>query len=157
MQTQTTALSALKDTTRVYPGCKILFRLTSEETNNALAVLEMSMIHGSEPPRHYHETEDETLIIRKGTITFFVGNDIINAEAGATVFIPRGTFHHFVVTSDVATATLILTPGGLEHFFESITMPVDNNEIPPVVQSAFTPEDVKRMKEIADKFRIRLA
>ena len=33
MQLQTTALSALKDTVRIYPGGRFFFGLTSEETN----------------------------------------------------------------------------------------------------------------------------
>lgn len=66
MQLQTTALSALKDTVRIYPGGRFFFKLTSEETNGALAIIDVDIIAGNEPPRHRHEVEDETNMIREG-------------------------------------------------------------------------------------------
>lgn len=129
---QTTLINpSLKDTVRARGGNRMAFRLTAAETNNALSVIDVRMIPGSEPPRHVHQLEDETLVIHYGTITFFVGNDIINAKAGDVVFMPRKVPHHFVVTSPKAHATLIATPGGIENFFAEITEPYDQQTIPP--------------------------
>lgn len=155
MQTQTIASCTLKDSVRAYPGCKIKFSLTSKETSHALAVLEMNMIPGSEPPRHYHEWEDETLIIKTGAVVFFIGDDIINAEAGTLVYIPRKTPHHFVVISEKASCDLILTPGGLEDFFALITFPYSEQNIPEAATVPPSKEEMETMNMHADQYGIR--
>lgn len=152
----TTTLSkpALKNTVRAYPGCRITFSLTAKETNGALSVLEMEMTPGSEPPRHKHIWEDETLMIKTGKIIFFVGDDLVYAKPGDTVFIPKGTPHHFVITSEKASCTLIITPGGLEKFFEEATQPYNLTTV-PAVQRPLTDQEMKAMNVNAEKFGIR--
>ena len=146
--------STLKNTVRAYPGCRIGFRLTSKETSDALAIMDMQVMPGAEPPRHYHLWEDETIILHKGTATFFVGDDIINAKAGDIIFMPRTIPHHFVVTSANAHCTLIVTPGGLEHFFEEATFSFDESNVPSPGKTV-TMEARDRISKTAEKFGIR--
>lgn len=112
------------------------------------------MTPGSELPRHKHIWEDETLIIKKGKIIFFVGDDLIYAKPGNIVFIPRGTPHHFVITSEKACYTLIITPGGLEKFLEEATQPYDQANV-PAMQRPLTEHEMKAMTINAEKFGIR--
>lgn len=122
MQTILTA-PTLKNCVRFLPHCRMSFVLTSKETNDAISIIDMKMAPGAEPPRHVHQWEDEIFILQKGTISFFVGEEIINAKEGTTVFMPRGVPHHFVITSPTAHCTLITTPGGMENYFEEISLP----------------------------------
>jgi quercetin dioxygenase-like cupin family protein len=154
MQLQTTALSALKDTVRIYPGGRFFFRLTSEETNGALAIIDVDIIPGNEPPRHCHEVEDETNIIHEGSITYFIGDDIIHANAGDIVFIPRGVPHNFKVTSEKASVCLIITPGGFENFFAAITKPCDDENM-QLEARELSKEEIENVIKTAAKFKVR--
>jgi len=154
MQLQSTALSALKDTIRVYPGGRFTFKLTSEETNGALAIIDVDIIPGNEPPRHYHEVEDETNLIKEGTITYFIGDDIIHANAGDIVFMPRGVPHNFKVTSEKASVCLIITPGGFENFFSGITRPCDDENM-QLEERELSKEEIENVVKTAAKFKVK--
>ena len=154
MQLQSTALSALKDTIRVYPGGRFTFKLTSEETNGALAIIDVDIIPGNEPPRHYHEVEDETNLIKEGTITYFIGDDVINANAGDIVFMPRGVPHNFKVTSEKASVRLIVTPGGFENFFAAITHPCDDENM-QLEERELSKEEIENVVKTAAKFKVK--
>jgi quercetin dioxygenase-like cupin family protein len=147
--------SSLRNTVRVRPGNRMWFRLTAKETNNALSVIDVQMTPGSEPPRHVHQWEDETIIIHEGTATFFVGNDIINAKKGDVVFMPRMVPHHFVITSATAHCTLIATPGGIEAFFSAISSPFDQQFVP--VSERPSAEAIGKLVAAAEKFGITFA
>jgi quercetin dioxygenase-like cupin family protein len=147
----TIALSSLKDTVRAQPGTRMSFRLTSAETNGASAVIDVNLLPGNEPPRHCHEREDEVNILREGSITYFIGDDIIQAEAGDVVFLPRAVPHKFKVTSAEASVTLIVTPGGLENFFEKITLPCHTEAVPPI-SGPPSKEHIERVIKTAAQF-----
>ena len=142
--------STLKDTVVTRPGVRMSFRLTAQETNNAISVIDVRLTPGSEPPRHVHQREDETNIIHDGTITYFIGDDIINAKKGDIVFMPRGVPHHFVVTSPTAHCTLIATPGGIEYFFNGISLPFDQKRNPATGKPSA--EEIKKLVASATKF-----
>lgn len=154
MQLQTTALSALKDTVRIYPGGRFFFRLTSEETNGAFAIIDVDIIPGNEPPRHCHEIEDETNMIYEGSLTYFIGDDIIHANAGDIVFMPRGVPHNFKVTSEKASVRLIVTPGGFENFFAGITHPCDDENM-QLEARELSKEEIENVVKTAAKFKVR--
>ncbi|MFT3910282.1 MAG: cupin domain-containing protein [Ferruginibacter sp.] len=151
---QTTLIKpTLKDTVCTRPGVRMSFRLTAQETNNALSVIDVRITPGGEPPRHVHEREDETNIIHDGTITYFIGDDIINAKKGDIVFMPRGVPHHFVVTSPTAHCTLIATPGGIEEFFKEISLSFEQQGVP--VTGKPSDEEIKKLLACSAKFGMR--
>jgi quercetin dioxygenase-like cupin family protein len=115
---------------RAYPGGIYTVLVPASATNNRIFMAEVESIPGSEPPRHVHEREDEIAILKEGKITFFVGHEIIHAEAGDTVFLPKNIPHHFIITSDYARTILITTPGDFEHFFKARSVIYDGIEIP---------------------------
>jgi mannose-6-phosphate isomerase-like protein (cupin superfamily) len=54
----------------------------------------------SEPPRfiaplHLHRNDDEAWYVLEGTLHVRVGHDVIEANAGSAVFVPRGTPHTY--------------------------------------------------------------
>lgn len=96
------------------------------------------MIPGSEPVRHVHAFEDETVIFKKGKITFYVGDEIIEAKAGDTIFMP----HHYKIRSERVKALLIVTPGNFEAFLKAISTPYDKN-VPPPIERELTVEEIE--------------
>jgi hypothetical protein len=47
------------------------------------------------------------------------GEEVVEAEAGSFIFVPRGTRHEFAVRPG-GRALLIIAPAGLEGFFEEL-------------------------------------
>ena len=46
-------------------------------------------------PFHLHREDDEAWYVLEGTLCVRVGNDVVEANAGAAVFVPRGTPHTY--------------------------------------------------------------
>lgn len=151
---QTTTIQSLQNSSRAYPGCRMTFRLTGQETNGALTVIDMMLKPGAEPPRHIHEFEDETFIVHSGELNLFVGEESYHARKGDVVFIPRTTPHHFRVMSEMVSCTILITPGGLEDFFEQATFPCLTEEI-PVAEQPPTQAEMDKMNELAGNYGIR--
>jgi mannose-6-phosphate isomerase-like protein (cupin superfamily) len=46
-------------------------------------------------PLHLHRTDDEAWYVLEGTLCVRVGTEVVEAKAGAAVFVPRGTAHTY--------------------------------------------------------------
>src|SRR5437764_3247481 len=46
-------------------------------------------------PLHLHHRDDEAWYVLEGKLGVRVGEDVVEAEAGAAVFVPRGTVHTY--------------------------------------------------------------
>src|SRR6266481_9320131 len=46
-------------------------------------------------PLHVHHRDDEAWYVLEGALVVQVGNDQVEARAGAAVFVPRGTLHTY--------------------------------------------------------------
>lgn len=76
-------------------------------SGGALSAVEFMAPEGMGPPRHTHQHEDELFLVLEGDVTFFAGDDEIEATAGSYAFLPHGQPHTFLVTSETARFTAI--------------------------------------------------
>jgi quercetin dioxygenase-like cupin family protein len=144
-------------TTRMaYPGAIVNILVSAEQTNNSLFIAEFEFLPGSEPPRHVHTVEDEFIFIKKGEVTFFCGDDIIQAKPGDSVFLPKNIPHHFTITSPCVKALFVTTPANFGEFFKMISMPYEGTEIPEV-QGPPSEEAIGQMVALMASFGINLA
>lgn len=132
MTTATTTTTDLSCKRLAMPGMLFTIRLSEAESNGSIVIADFEAMPGCEPPRHIHTLEDEVFIITEGTITFFIGDNIVEGKKGDVVFLPKHVPHHFVITSDRLKATVMATPGNIEHFFRSISMPYETGDVPAV-------------------------
>jgi quercetin dioxygenase-like cupin family protein len=139
-----------------YPGAIVNILVSAEQTNNSLFIAEFEFLSGSEPPRHVHTVEDEFIFMKEGEVTFFCGDDIIQAKPGDSVFLPKNIPHHFVITSASAKALFVTTPANFGEFFKMISMPYEGIEIPEV-QGPPTEEAIGQMIALMASFGINLA
>jgi len=147
----TTVLATTKaNEKRLFGGTFFKFSVTSEESNGTIMVADFEGTPGTEPPRHVHTIEDEVFIIKKGNVTFFVGDEIIQAGAGDTILLPVNVPHHFKITSDKVIGTLIATPGNIEDFFRQLSIPYDGDGIPSF--TAPTEEQIKHFVSVTESF-----
>jgi mannose-6-phosphate isomerase-like protein (cupin superfamily) len=120
------------------------YKAVGDQTAGTLLVLEQSVPPGHGPRRHVHQREDESFYIIDGQFGFVVGDRSFVAPAGSFVLGPRGIPHRFW---NAGTTTgrflLVISPAGLEHFFEEISR-----------ANAESPGDLVRQAEIAARYGI---
>ncbi len=91
---------------------------TSAQTGGSLGVFRQTIAPKSGPPLHLHRREDEFFFIVSGDFRFQLGDRIVDAPAGAFVFVPRGVAHTFQnVGTEPGVLVAGVTPGGLEQIF----------------------------------------
>ena len=95
---------------------------TEDVPNGSFSLLEHPM-----PPRrlaaplHKHSREDEYSYVLEGRMGAILGDDVVYAEAGDTVFKPRDQWHTFWNAGDTPCRILeIIAPGGFENFFDEM-------------------------------------
>jgi quercetin dioxygenase-like cupin family protein len=94
----------------------------AEQTDGALSLLEVTI-----PPRtlikpHVHTREDEFSLVLSGTIGVRTADDTVEeVPAGSWLVKPRNVPHAmWNVTDEPARILEVVTPGGLEGYFEKI-------------------------------------
>ena len=134
--------------TLVVTGGRYTIKASSEDTDGAYTLIEMFLPPSSGPPPHLHAREEESFYILEGTLLFQVGYESLTAGAGAYVKAPRGVRHAFKnVGAAPARVLLLVTPAGLEKFFEEIGQPVGETA---------SAQTLEKAKEIAPKYGITL-
>ena len=129
MNRPTLAQEVANTTRRLYRGSSVMkFLLTSQDTNGALSIIDVHMLAGTEPPRHVHDREDEVFIIKKGEITFFIGENIVKGRPGDVIFAPRRVAHTFRIDTPAAKVLTIITPGDFAQFFWKQSVPYSAGE-----------------------------
>lgn len=99
-----------------------LVKLSGGDTNNAVAVVYLTVPKLAGPPLHRHSREDEWFYVLDGEITCEVDGKRFSAGAGTSAFAPRGTAHAYQNFRDEAAHVLVMvTPAGLDQFFEDVT------------------------------------
>ena len=112
------------------------YKVTSDDSGGDLAALEVSI-----PPRtlvkpHNHSREDEFTVVLDGTVMARVGDQVVEAAAGASLVKPRGTPHAMWNTGPEPARVLeVLSPGGLEDYFEELA-PVLRDKAPAATYDA---------------------
>lgn len=103
---------------------------TGEQTGGAYSALEQLCAKDTGPAPHWHE-QDEALYLLEGQATFMAGEQVVQAGAGAFVFIPRGTLHSFRINSDTARLLNFYTPSGFERAIPQLGQPAATRTLPP--------------------------
>lgn len=104
--------------------------------------------NGGVPP-HIHDREDETFYIMKGLIEFGVGDHLIVAGPGDTVFAPRGIPHTWrCVSPEGSDFLVLLTPG---DNFEAFGMEMAHQQIVPS-----DPESIAKLVALSEQYGIHM-
>jgi quercetin dioxygenase-like cupin family protein len=106
-------------------------KIGAEQTAGRLCQLLGRDRRGGAPPLHIHHREHETFYVIAGELTFFIGDQRIEASAGDFVFAPKGVPHAFLVTSDSAEYLTSFSPAGAERFFPEVAPHVVPGEPAP--------------------------
>jgi quercetin dioxygenase-like cupin family protein len=97
-------------------------------------------------PLHVHTREDAVSYVLEGCLTFQVGDETITAAEGSAVIQPRGVRHTFWNAGTVTARALdVVTPGGLERFYEDVAAAV-----------AGKPDALERVASMQERFGIEM-
>jgi len=115
------------------------------QTGGAIAQVEVDDPRGTAPPMHIHRGEDETFFVISGSITLLVDGERIDAGPGDYAFVPRGTPHAYIVTSERARMLVTFSPAGFEEFFVEVGQADDGSAMPPAGGVLPSPEEFVRL------------
>jgi quercetin dioxygenase-like cupin family protein len=104
------------------------FKVLSEQTGGAYAILEQRIPAGHGPPLHVHRHETEIFYILEGQFELTVGGEKIPAPAGAIAVCPRNIPHTFRNVGPT-TGKLLLTviPGRFADYFVEVDKVADDD------------------------------
>jgi quercetin dioxygenase-like cupin family protein len=111
-------------------GGRFTVKLDSEASNRQFSMVEAVAFRSTEPPQHIHQNEDEAWYILDGSMTFYVGDDVLPATRGSFVFAPRGIPHAFTVDVEPTRVLVFAAPGGFEDFALEVGEPASGDEPP---------------------------
>jgi mannose-6-phosphate isomerase-like protein (cupin superfamily) len=133
-----------------YLGGLLTHKAGAETTAGAFDMIEELVPPGASPPRHIHHREDESFYVLAGRVAFFRGDDILAAEPGSYVWLPRGIPHTFRVEGvEPARLLEINTPAGLWRFFQEMGTPARERALPPA-----QPLDIEKLRRVAPRYGI---
>jgi quercetin dioxygenase-like cupin family protein len=94
------------------------FKLSSQETDGLVSVVEHPFAPRTMVPPHMHTREDEYSIVTEGRVGFRSGDREVVLEHGGYITKPRGELHTMWNPDDTPSRIIeIITPGGFERFF----------------------------------------
>lgn len=125
----------------------LVFKATSAQTDGAFILFEQTSQRGKTTPLHRHR-EDETFCVLDGEMIVHLSGTNHPGRPGSVIFVPRGTPHAFVVTSDVLRTLILFTPGNesAEAWFREAGDPAPAHELPEP-----GPPDVARLRAAAEE------
>lgn len=119
------------------------FKVLSEETDGAYAILEQVIPAGHGPPLHVHRHETEVFYVLEGQFEFTVGEKHVTAPQGTLLAGPRDIPHTFRnIGSTPGRILLTVIPGRFANYF----IEVDN--IPD--------RDLATIKRICAKYDVEI-
>jgi len=96
-------------------------RLSPEQTNGALAILDYRAPAGFGPPRHLHHNDDEIFLIQSGDIVIWTPAGCRTAGPGDVVLLPKLMPHTWrAYGNEPVGFQVIVAPGEFETFFDRI-------------------------------------
>lgn len=128
---QPAAVSATEGDARWWLGSLAVIKATAADTDGQMTIIEITEPPGAEAPLHVHHREDEAFWILEGSVTFEVGDNVINASTGDYIFGPRDIPHRYTVGAAGCRMLFILTPGGFEHVVMALSEPAASQTLPP--------------------------
>jgi|SRR5581483_6405986 len=125
-----------------YLGSQVRIHADASDTNGQFAMLEFQINRGLEPPLHFHENEDEFVLLLEGQMEATINGEKRIVNAGESVMFPRGVPHTFRVLTPTARTVGVITPAGFEDFFRAL--------------AGDPPPSFERLAEAAAKYGSRL-
>ncbi|WP_157995715.1 cupin domain-containing protein [Thermomonospora amylolytica] len=127
-------------------------KVTSEESDGALVVMQMTMPEGMGPPPHTHPGA-EAVYVLDGTIRYHIGEETMEGEPGSFFYVPAGTWENFEPLSTVRVLVEYMPGGNIDKFFAEVGEPARTRDLPPASEA---PPDVDRLISAAARYGMEM-
>ena len=102
-------------------GLGVHFKVRGEQTGGSFAIVEHPIQPGILVDPHIHRNEDELSYVLEGVVWARVGDQEVEAGAGAYVWKPRGVLHALWNPGPEPARILeVISPAGFEHLFDEV-------------------------------------
>lgn len=131
-----------------WTGFPNTIRLSGDETDGAITLIELRVPPGTGGPPHIHHNEHQTDHVLSGELVYTVGDREIVADAGTVVHCPRGVPHTF--RNEAETEAVVydwLHPAGFDEFMAAAAPPLTDPADPPEL-------DMDRVMAIAPEYGV---
>lgn len=112
--------------------------------STSLAFWTTDLPAGSDIIVHRHDRTEEILFVHRGSGELIVGDEVVQVEEGATIYVPRGTYHGMKPQEGDMTIAFVSTPPDLVNFFRALGW--HEGEEPKVL----TPEEIQLLEQRYD-------
>ena len=96
-------------------------------------------------PLHLHRNDDEAWYVLEGTLCVRVGEDVVEAPAGAAVFVPRGTPHTYWNPGSGVCRYLLVMTSNIYSLIQDIHAMTDRS--PEALRAVFEKRDSELVQE----------
>jgi mannose-6-phosphate isomerase-like protein (cupin superfamily) len=117
-----------------------------------------TLVEANTPPKgrslpKIHHREDTTFYVLEGELEFMVGDELSVVGAGYFLYVGRGHWHTYENAGTGPARHLeMITPAGIEKFFEEVSVPTMDRSSPP----PFGQEDLDRLVASAPKYGLEI-
>jgi mannose-6-phosphate isomerase-like protein (cupin superfamily) len=108
--------------------------MSADQTLGEFTLLEQIIPAGAGPPAHVHERQAEGFYVLSGELELVVGlnDEVMRAEPGSAVWVPKSTRHSFRVVSDEDARLLnFYAPGGFDDHLPFYGVEATAQTLPP--------------------------
>jgi quercetin dioxygenase-like cupin family protein len=127
-------------------------RVSGDETDGRVAVVEMQLREGHAPPMHVHQSADETIHVLDGQVAVHTAEETRVLEPDSSVVLPKGE-QHSLVARERSTVLASATPAGFDAFVEAVGQPAETETVPTEPPSE---EAIGRVNELAPEHDIEI-
>jgi quercetin dioxygenase-like cupin family protein len=132
-------------------GGRYEVKVSADETDGAMTVMEMWMPAGMGPPPHTHPGT-ESVYVLEGKLRYHIAGREIDGGPGTFFHIPAGTLEFFEPTEELRVL-VTYTPGGIDRFFAEAGEPAAGPGLPPTPEGA---PDIERLASIASRYGMEI-
>jgi quercetin dioxygenase-like cupin family protein len=133
-------------------GVLATIKATKEQTGGQYALVEILAPEGYPGVLHVHHFEDEGFYVLEGEMTFYVGEQTIEAGPGCFLLGPRDVPHAFTVHSGPARLLFILSPAGMEGLIREMGEPARSLSVPPPPEAPPDEAEMQRLSAIGVRY-----
>lgn len=152
-------------------------KVGAEDSGGQYSVLEHTLAPGYVAmPVHRHLRESKTFYVVAGGISVQLGERVVSAKPGATVFIPAGTRHTIWNArpedrkerggrgpGETARFLAVVVPGGLERYYEKVASFIREGgkpDVPSILEASAehgVEIDMLSLLDIIERHKVELA
>lgn len=125
------ALAAGEGEAHWWTGELATIKVTGDETDGHMSLVEILAPAGVQIPVHVHHNEDEGFWVLEGELTFHLDGEAIKAGPGDFLLGPRGVAHTYTVDAGPARLLFVFAPAGMEGFIRESGVPARERTLPP--------------------------